>query len=148
MPVVKTPNTTPEYFKLLPDSNQSMVKGLFISSDSNFEPHLITDYSYRTIETVFKKEKPEVLFFNNLFHMYISPLEQFIGKYPNYVATFLVRQSYLKTYGDIPYDVVCGNVLIFGTINLQTKNVDGKDYSVPYSVIEECVKIYDIQRNR
>lgn len=141
------PSITPEYFQLLktkPKSN--VIKALFISYDKTVQPQIVTDTSDKILNVVFKEEKPYPLFFKDEFHVYVSPSEQLVGMNINSVATFFLRQKNMTIYGCDHPDVVCGHVLIFGTKNLVTQMLDNKNYSVPYHIVEEVVKIYDIEK--
>lgn len=140
------PSITPEHYHVGRQRNNPVIKGLFISFDINVQPQIVTDTSTKILTTIFKEEKPYPIFFKDEFHMYVSPMEQLLGKYINSVATFLVRQKNITYYGSTHPDVVCGSVLILGTKNIITQLVDNKDYSVPYPIVEEVVRIYDIEK--
>lgn len=74
--------------------------------------------------------------------MYVSPLETYVSKYPNHIATTMVRQYGLHSEKEIVY----GNVVLFGSFNLMTMEMDNKDHSVPYDIIEESWRIYDAKK--
>lgn len=141
--------TAPEHYAFLPSTsfeNKSIVKSLFIPFDDKLVPKVVTDTPSKTIYSLFQEEKPYCLFFKDNFHMYISPVDQLLGKHINYIATFLARQKYMQSNGYVGSDIICGNVILFGTLNLKTNKIDNKDYSVPYSTVEEVVKIYDTKK--
>lgn len=140
------PVTSPEYFKVNPKDENEVVKALFLSWESEKTPQIVTDAPDKIIATVFKEEKPLTLFFRNAYHIYCSPYEQYYQHRVNRVATGFVRHQFMITYGSLPPDTVYGNVLIFGTMNLRTRTVDNKDHSVPYYLVEEILRTYDIYR--
>lgn len=133
----------PEYYKIYPHDINDVVKGLYISCDTLVVPHLATDTPINLLNSIFKEDKPECVLFKKDFHMYVSPLEQYIGRYVNHVATALVRLHFMQTYGQVLPELVFGNVIIFGTKNLLINKPDGKDHSIPYEIVEETLRIYD-----
>lgn len=141
--------TSPEYYSFLPSFSKKynpIVKSLFIPADPNLTPKVVTDTASKTLSSIFEEEKPYCLFFKDNFHMYISTIDQLLGKNTNYVATFIARQKYMQSTGYVGSDIICGNVILFGTLNLKTNKIDNKDYSVPYQIIEEIVKIYETKK--
>ena len=142
------PVTSPEYYKINPLDDNLIIKGLFLSWDIDKSPQIVTDTAANILQTVFKDEKPSCIFFRHHIHMYVSPTEQYLGKYVNQVATAFTRHWFLSHYGMLPPDTVCGNILIFGTLNLATQKVDNKDHSIPYETVEEVLRIYDIYQQK
>jgi hypothetical protein len=139
-----SPFIGPEYYPRT-QSSPYIVKALFLPSDIQYEPQIITETPEEILSICFKEEKPRTVFTKTGFHMYISPTEQYIGRFANHVATALIRHEYLTKFGSTNPDVVCGNVVIFGTINIPRRMIDGKDHSVPYHIVEEAIRIYDTQ---
>lgn len=133
----------PEYYKIYPHDINDTVKGLYISCNALVTPHLVTDTLINLLNSIFKEEKPACVLFKKDFHMYLSPMEQYIGQHVNHVATSLLRLHFMQTYGQVQPEVVFGNAIIFGTKNLLINKPDGKDHSVPYQIIEQTLRIYD-----
>jgi hypothetical protein len=136
----------PEYFKIHPHDTSQIVKALYLSSNPAIVPQIITDKPNAIHTSVFKNENTICVFFKEGYHMYVSKFEQFLGMYPNPVATFMLRKSNLINYGDMATDVVCGNAIFFGTQNLKTGQIDNKDHSIPYQIVEESLRIHAIER--
>jgi hypothetical protein len=141
--VTLNPSITPEHYST---AKTPAVKALFISFNKYIQPQIVTDIDDKILSAVFKDEKPYPIFYDDEFHMYVSPSEQLIGMNVNSVATFFIRQKNIQLYGSLQQDVVCGNILIFGTKNLKKQIIDNKNYSVPYHIVEEVVRIYDIEK--
>lgn len=136
----------PEYFEIHKGIKPGKVKSMYLSCDASIVPQIITETPSKILSSVFKEEKPICLFFKDGYHMYASPLEQYLGMYPNPIATFILRKSNMVSFKQLSTDVICGNVVFFGTVNLKTQQLDNKDYSVPYQLVEESLRIYNIER--
>jgi hypothetical protein len=138
---------TPEYYPRLPATKTkdiNTVKALFISERIDVMPQIISDTSNNIIDKLFKNVNPYCLFFNRDYHMYIDTYEQIIGTKINFIATYFARmQSYHHTFRGAG-EQICGNVIIFGSKNIDLNLFDNKDHSVPYSLVEESLRIYDI----
>jgi len=141
------PTSSLEYQSLTPVSPVHKTKAILIPSSMDFEPQIVFENPDKIFSSVFKKEKCFTIFFKEDFHMYFPSMEQYIGADVNRVATFLVRQKHLQMYGNVPPEIVCGNVVLFGTRNLLTNSIDNKDHSCSYRLITEVVKTYDILKN-
>lgn len=141
------PVITPEYYKQYPLQKNDIVKCLHLSCDKDISPQIVTDTAENAINLFFPHYKPKCLFFEDMYHIYMDPYIQVSNKHINYVATFYLRNSYRNKYGKNSFDSISGDILIFGTLNVQTNSIDGKDHSVPYYLVEEILKIYDIQTN-
>lgn len=139
----KSPYIPIEYSQVTPHGTNDKVKALFISFNFKHEPQLVFQTSSKILETVFKESKLEPIFFTQGFHMYVSSFEQFIGSNTNILASFLIRQKHMQSYGITIPEIVCGNVVMFGTINPLSEKLDNKDHSVPYHLIEEVTHTYD-----
>jgi len=131
-----------EYSKITPQENNDKVKALFISFDFKYEPQVVLQTPQKILETIFKDSKIQPIFFTQGFHMYVSPFEQFLGSNTNVLASFIVRQKHMQSHGMTIPEVVCGNAVIFGTINPLSKKLDNKDHSVSYHLIEEVTHTY------
>lgn len=139
---------TPEYYPIMPpksNPNINHVKALFLSHYSYVPPQIITDDPQTILSVIFKDIKPIPIFFKKDYHIYLNPIDQVIGDKVNFVATFLARINSLHSFNQASGEQVCGNVIIFGSRNLKTKNLDNKNHSVPYDLVEECLRIYDIR---
>jgi hypothetical protein len=141
------PVITPEYYKQYPLQSNNIVKSLYLSSDKLISPQIVTDTAENAISLFFPDYKPKCLFFEDMFHIYMDPFIQLSKKHVNFVTTFYLRNSYRNKYGKSSFDSISGDVLIFGTLNISTNTIDGKDHSVPYNIVEEMLEIYDIQIN-
>ena len=139
------PVITPEYYKTYPLQSTDVVKGLYLSSDKDVHPQIVTDTSSNAISLFFPDFKPKCLFFKDMFHIYIDPYMQLSKKHINYHITVFLRNCYRSNYGKESFDSITGDVLVYGTLNLVTNKIDGKDHSVPYHIIEEMLKINDIK---
>lgn len=141
---VNLPMLHPEYFPIVPNvKTQQKVKALLISNNQNIEPQIVFDTSENIINKTFPKEHVKKILFPQNYHIYFSYIEQMHCK-ANVIATMFLRQKYMQTYGTIHQEVLCGNILIFGTINSSKNILDNKDHSVPYYLIEEVLRINDI----
>lgn len=139
------PVLTPEYYKKYPLQPNNVVKGLYLSSQKGTSPQIITDTPANIISLFFPDLKPKCLFFKDMFHIYVDPYMQWSKHHVNYPITFFLRNCYRSNYGKESFDSISGDVLIFGSLNLVTNKIDAKDHSVPYNIVEEIIKIYDIQ---
>lgn len=138
------PIISPEYFQLTPQETNKKVKALFVSYDKKYEPQIIYEDPDKILSIVFPEIKTHTIFFANNIHMYVSSTENYICSRPNQTATMLVREICMKKYGTVLPEIVFGNIVIFGTMNLSTNIVDNKNHSIPYHIIEEVIRIYDI----
>lgn len=138
------PTSSIEYHSLTPNYSTPKVKSILIPASIHIEPQIVLEKSDKILSSVFKQEKYYAIFFKEDFHMYFSSVEQYIGTPINQVATFLVRQKHMQMYGSVQPEIVCGNVVLFGTRNLLTNSIDNKDHSCSYRLITEVVNTYDI----
>lgn len=148
--IIVTPEyypVTPEYYPFLPTSKRkdtSIVKALFISERLDVAPQIITDSSERIISKLFPNTKPICIFSDRDYHIYLDPTDQIIGVRINFIATSFARmESYRHIYRGAG-EQVCGNVLMFGSKNLETNTYDNKDHSVPFHIVEESLRLFDI----
>lgn len=145
---VYSPFTSPESYNPAYHPSENKVRCLFIPSEKYVEPLIITDYSSVILDTFFEDHPPAVLPCVNNFHVYYDPYLQWSPFFTNHIATSLIRNDTLHYNGNLLTDSICGNVLVFGTINPLTNQIENKDYSVPYEIIEQAVRINEayIQR--
>lgn len=138
---------TPEYYPFLPTSKRkdtSTVKALFISERIDISPQIITDTADKILSKVFPSTKPYCIISNKNYHMYINTTEQLIGTRINFIATSIVRMESYHHFNKGAGEQICGNVVIFGSKNLEKNIVDNKNYSVPFHIVEESLRIFDI----
>lgn len=138
------PIISPEYFQLTPQQTNKKVKSLFISYDKKYEPQILFEDPEKILSIIFPQIKTNTIFFSNNIHMYVSSVEHYICSRPNQTATTYVRRICMEKYGSVLPEMVFGNVVFFGTMNLSTNIVDNKNHSIPYQLIEEVLRTYDI----
>lgn len=146
---VVSPLTNPEAYS--PNNHhisKNKVRSLFIPYDLNYEPLVITDYFDVIYDTLFHDIDSSVIHSFNNYHMYYDQIIQWSSFSPNFVATSILRNDFLSFNGDILTDCISGNVLIFGSLNPLTKVIDNNSYSVPYEIIEQTVRLYEIYKNK
>ena len=137
------PFTAPECYNPTEDISQNKVRALFISSDKNISPLILTDYSSVILDTCFEDNEIRILNCLNNYHIFYEPYLQWSVSYSNYIATMLIRNDQIYLDGSLITDSISGNVIIFGSINPFTGVIDGKDYSVPYEIIEQASRVYE-----
>jgi len=138
-----TPFTSPELYNPSPDISENKIRSLFLSSDKNLTPLILTDYFNLIIESVFEDTEPAKLSCLNNYHIYYDPYLQWSSRFSNYIATTLIRQDQIAINGSLLTDSISGSVVIFGSINPSTHLIDQKSYSVPYEIIEQSLRIYE-----
>lgn len=138
------PIISPEYFYITPQVFTTNVKCLFVSYSKETSPQILTE-DVENILNLFLPNDPLPIYFHPHVVMYIDPYIQFSLSEDNYVATTYYRNYFALKIGSYPMDTIKGNVLFFGTTNLLTKKQDNNDHSVPYSVVEELLNIYETQ---
>ena len=138
------PIISPEYFHITPQLSTTNVKSLFVSYIKKTSPQILTDDAETILNIVFPNTCVPI-YFDPYVVMYIDPYIQFSLTEDNYVATTYYRNYFASKIGSYPMDTIKGNVLFFGTTNLVTKKQDDIDHSVPYSVVEELLNIYETQ---
>lgn len=135
------PLTTPEFFipKLY---SSSKLKSLALYSQF-VSPDVIYETPYNAIDYIFgsKTTYSSVAIHPN-YHMYVKDYPIASIDKCNVLATKLYRLSSLTTYGIKTHRSIYGDVLIFGSVSPVTKLNDGYDYSVPYELIEQLIRIY------
>jgi hypothetical protein len=139
------PVITPEYYKKYPLQPNEVVKALYLPCGKDAHPQIVTDTPTNAISLFFPDLKPKCLFFKDMFHIYVDPYMQLSKRHINYHITVFLRNCYRNNYGKESLDSITGDVLLFGTLNLLTNKIDGKDYSAPYHIIEEILRIHDIK---
>lgn len=132
----------PEYYKVFTHNQPYVVKSLYVSSDSSIFPTVLTDTPTNIIDSIFIINNYQLLSFNDFFHLYYDPFSQINYKNTNYIITSFLRNYYLTNYGEKLSTPVYGDVLLFGSKDLQTNTIDGKDHSVPYMIVEEIISLY------
>lgn len=138
---------TPEYYPFMPASKKrdtSIVKALFLSERVDVAPQIITDTAERILSKIFPNIKPYCIVSNRNYHIYIEPTEQVIGTRINFVATSIVRMESYRHIRQGAGEQICGNVVMFGSKNLEKNIIDNKDYSVPFHMVEESLRLFDI----
>jgi len=138
-----TPFTSPESYNPAFDISTNKIRSLFLSSDKDMAPLILTDYFHLIIQSVFEDDQPVKLSCLNNYHIYYDPYLQWSPYFSNYIATTLIRQDQITLNGSLLTDSICGTVLVFGSINPFTGIIDNKSYSVPYEIIEQSSRIYE-----
>jgi hypothetical protein len=134
------PKITPEYYKALP-SHKPFVKSLYIPCSNDYVPYAITDSPDNIIELIFQDKQLRVLNPNPYYHVYFSSFEQSKTNKYNFIASHLLRNSYLTSLGIVTTDAIYGDVLIFGSYHYKLNKIDEEDHSVPYEIVEQVLRI-------
>jgi len=136
------PLISPEYYKLYSHKQPYVVKSLHVPSDSSIHSTIITDTPTNIIDSIFVYKNYQLLSFNDFFHLYYDPFSQINYKDTNVIITSFLRNYYLSNYAEKLSTPIYGDVLLFGSKDLQTNTIDGKDHSVPYIIVEEIIALY------
>jgi len=140
----KHPTIQPENYQKTKDSKDLRVKSLFLPCSDLMYPELIFDLSFDIKQKVFRNlEHIFLLPLHPYYHIYIDRSIQYDLKNVNPVATFVYRQSILSFMGKNSTDTIHGDVLFFGSVDIDTKENDNIDYSVPYEIVEQISRYYD-----
>lgn len=137
------PLITPEFF--IPEySGSHKIKALALYPDTTLSPDILYDLPSSSIQYVFGSYSSfsSVAIHPN-YHMYVKDYPNLDTDKCNVYATKLYRSSTLYSYGIDSHRSIFGSVIIFGSVSAQTKLNDGRDYSVPYELIEQVVRIYN-----
>ena len=134
------PKITPEYYKALP-THKPLVKALYISCLEEYEPYAITDSPSNIMELIFQDKEVRVLNPNPYYHVYFNSFQQSTTNKFNFIASTLLRSSYLTSLGIVTTDALYGDILIFGSYNYNLHIIDDEDHSVPYEIVEQVLRI-------
>lgn len=138
------PIISPEYFSITPQLLNNNLKALYVSYLKETSPQVLTDTFENILQIVFPN-KYIPIYFDPYVIMYIDPYIQFSLTEDNFVATTYYRNYFATKVGTYPMDTIKGNALFFGSFNLFTQKQDDNIYSVPYSLVEEILNIYETQ---
>ena len=141
---ISHPLITPEFF--IPElTSTHKVKSLAIYDNKSLSPDILYDKPINAIDHVIGSNN----FFNALilhpnYHMYINDYPSVSNLPANLLATQLYRMSLLSSLGITSYRIIYGPVILFGSVSAYTKQNDGEDYSVPYELIEQVIRLYKV----
>lgn len=138
------------HFSITPENfssslkNTGKIKSLFIPSNSNQVPKIHFEEPDFIKDKIFSKDSSLMLVpLHPYYHMYVNTLSMLDSKNVNVVATHLYRYSLSTMLGYKTTVFVCGDILIFGSVNALTQDNYDVDYSVPYEVVEQVSRYYD-----
>lgn len=117
---------------------------LYISHDTDFFPQVLTDPPQQVLSDLFKNSTYGLINSVNGYHTYYDKNLQWTIQHPNLIATALLRNDILTTTGLIPTDSIYGDVVIFGSYDYPNYGLEFGDYSVPYEVLEQVQRLYEI----
>lgn len=142
--LAKHPTIQPENYQKSKNSIDLRVKSLFLPHSDLMYPELIFDTSSNIKRKVFYNiEDVYLLPLHPYYHIYIDRSLQYDLKNVNPVATYIYRQSIRSFVGKNSTDTIHGDVLFFGSVDVETKENDNIDYSVPYEIVEQIARYYD-----
>jgi len=143
------PLITPEFFHSLYDpyfqDTSLKVKSLAIYSETDKYPELIYDSPIEALKHTFqdKYHMCEPIRIHPNFHMYIDLMSLPIDSNENIIATRFYRLCASSISGKLSSLVIRGPVLIFSSVSSSTNEIDGIDYSVPYEVLEQVIRLHN-----
>lgn len=136
------PLITPEFF--LPSSSPTpKVKALLLYDDISMSPDLIYDDYQSVLDYTFSRACiPQPVVVHPNYHMYVDELAKLTTSPTNVIATQLYRLSLLNTYGIVSNQTIHGPVALFGSLPAAQGYQQINDYSVPYELVEQVVRMY------
>lgn len=134
------PYISPEAFKTHL-YEPGVVRALYISHQYKYSSYIVTDKPDNLLSSVFLGDSYDLLYPDIYYHVCYSVLTQSMTNKPNYVATTLIRNSYLTSTGVAVADAIYGDVLVFGSYNYEKRTFDDQHYSVPYEIVEQVFRI-------
>jgi len=139
---VHHPLITPEFF--VPSSSPSpKVKALLIYDDISISPDLIYDDYKSILDYTFSKACfPQPIVVHPNYHIYVDDFAKLLPSPINVIATQLYRLSLLNTYGIVSSLTIHGPVAIFGSLPTKKGYQSLLDYSVPYELVEQVVRMH------
>lgn len=142
--LAKHPTIQPENYQRSKHSKDLRVKSLLLPSSDLMYPELIFDFSLNIKQKIFYNlEDIFLLPLHPYYHIYIDRSVQYDLKNVNPVATYIYRQSIRSFIGKNSIETIHGDVLFFGSVDVETKENDDIDYSVPYEIVEQIARYYD-----
>lgn len=138
------------HFSITPENfssslkNVNKIKSLFIPHSSQ-PPKIYFEDPIVLKQTLYIKDLTSLMLvpLHPYYHMYVDNISMVDHKNVNLVATYLYRYSLSTLLGYKTTTFVCGDVLIFGSVNALTQDNHDIDYSVPYEVVEQVSRYYD-----
>lgn len=130
----------PEYYS---DSNQKLIRSLVLFEDQEVPPMIYTESIHSLLSKVIPKYPLEKVYLDYHFHMYLNKESINLGLPSNYVATQLYRLYSSNFYGIRSSETIYGPAVLCGSFHPKTLKRDGLDYSTPYEVVEQCLRIYE-----
>lgn len=142
--LAKHPTIQPEAFQRNKDLLDTRVKCLYLPCSDLMYPELLFDTPSNIKQKIFyNSEEIYLLPLHPYYHIYIDRTCQYELKNVNAVATYIYRQSVRSFIGKNSIDSIHGDVLFFGSADINTKENDDVDYSVPYEIVEQIARYYD-----
>lgn len=135
------PLITPEFF--VSHLDETKVKSLAVYIDPTKSPELLYDTPKAALSYVFESDSMiEVVRLHPNYHMYIDVGYIMNDDYVNIIATNLYRLSACSMFGKLSHNSIRGPVLLFSSVSAMTKQYDGNDYSIPYELLEQTLRLY------
>lgn len=139
------PTIQPEAYQREKNLKDTRVKSLYLPCSELSSPELIYDTPLNIKQKCFNNDLEHIylLPLHPYYHLYLDRSVQFILKNVNAVATYMYRQSVRSVIGKNSSEAIHGDVVFFGSLDINTKENDDIDYSVPYEVVEQISRYYD-----
>lgn len=134
---------SPELFNIVPSDQSQVIKALFVSHLKDFPPVIVKDAVSTMFSTFFPTGEQYELSLDDGVVMYMDTPSQCLVKSQNFVSTFYLRYAYSVKLGTQMTYSVFGNTLFLSKKNPITHEEDGYYYSVPYSIVQDILEVYD-----
>lgn len=136
------PLISPEYYDNLP-INIAVVRSLVVYSDPTHSPDLVYNTASEALRFVFDFQvEYNIVPVHTHYHMYLDDFARLKGLPENIIATRIYRHNVSTLYGIKSKQSVYGDVIFFGSLSYETKTKDGNDYSVPYELLEQSIRLH------
>jgi hypothetical protein len=138
----------PEYYSVnrYSISSNNLIRCLVLFEHPTISPLIYTDTINNVLDKIIPKDSLQKIYLNQHFHMYVGKNAEKKLLFENLNATHLIRHYFSTFYGFNSTEIVYGPTVLCGSFNPSTLHRDGYDYSTPYEVVEQCLRIHEINR--
>jgi hypothetical protein len=135
----------PEYYPLSRFSfaSQKTIRSLVLFEDVKISPLIYTDKISNILDEVIPKDSLHKIYLDQHFHMYSGIHAQEKSLPENITATKFLRHYLFTYYGFNSFETVFGPVVLCGSFNPSTLSRDGFDYSIPYEIVEQSLRMHE-----
>jgi len=137
----------PDRYKIPIPTKSNFSLGLIIPANHSIHPYVISDPPSEVLSELFSPGPHESMYTLSGYHIYFDRDLQWTFRTPNKIATALLRNDMSCSLGKKFTDVLYGDAVLYSSYDYSSKSISQGDHTVPYELLEQVAKLYEIYKN-